>query len=1387
MADELGLETGSPFEPGNIDLTKREKIPDPETGGISTVRSMSFEDKDGREVLVPTAADGKILTNDQAIARYEETGEHLGKFANPEDATAYAQWLHERQAEDYGLTKPTAQDAMTEARLQGHSWGDIMGYLGDAANAAAEQGYQPHEVDQFLGYKDPTALRAGLRLAASDENREPLPEPPLLETGLPDLSKPAEIPEGVPQSYADAMAAGEVRGPQDYARHYADMTGGSPDAAAALAAQLPSFEDATDHAIAIAHGNGDDLTAPLISTARRNLLDLWAQTGVTPQEALAGHDPVLHDAITTSREPGMPTVDEAEAAIGKAMVDPMMALGEGVYKAFDYMFPDQSKAQAQWQKSFDELLAKNKEQGNPPLKGFADLGVSPLGMLFGLGLAGEGVGAGRTLTEARMAAAVKNAKATVTAGGEPKDFKLGEDIGPHLTQAVENGETGFLPEGTKVEIGGKTYEPKPGEDVSEFTQRLHDQQNEEAKAAVEDSVAKLGNAKPDPIIDLVQPPGISAEHRALVTKIDDDLNRLRTNAVADLKETQKATDALRPEWKTPEFQEKVYHENEARLADKDHVLPDAVKEFNEASKAYADRQHELAKLIDEKAGWHEPDDQGHLLSRDEGYVRRVTQDRPGSPISPLDPDFQRDPITGARPRTLSKYAPSVKNSRVYYVWDAGTPEVGAGRTRLFRVEGPPSEKPTPDWIKEGQAASGHTEAAGRWFALGDKEQLDWYRKDAGPGNKTHYVDIPTADLEKYRVSNSTETIGEGRSVKSFSRDPDKEFFVPRDIANRKQEYQGEQQRIWGATRMEEAGVKFGDTQLDPVSGGNFTVRPATTKEIEANTSQKYYKNYWANTVDNVAKLERVNRNLDFLNTMAPELEAKGLLIREKPGQFQEMPQGMKEVHLPGIKGYADARIANVLNDFWNGGKSDLDGFFTKANRLLMNSLFITPIPHAWNVANHWAIGRGLDWINPMGYYRLYKYGGEAMREIETMGPRYINSLREGSGLQLASVETENFYRTMMQKQFHEQMADAHTWGSYARTLGFQGIGDLVKAELKWSRWALWRANDIFLLMRQFELEGKGMSTREAIFQAEKDIPNYRIPSEVMGSHAMSEFLKSPNYMNFGRYRYGQIRALALNVRDLVSPHATIGERLDAAAKLTILYGIAQHGYPLLNSGAQQMAGAVSGGAEWAKHLEIRPGGPFSLIGAIKGFTENQRAWAGAMSSFVGISPVLNLARMFLTNKDYLGNDIVSDKSTPLGKAAEITEGYGGTLYPIHLAMQALMAEKGGLSKSVANLLGSDIKREPPTPEQQAKYDKRDAAIAAARERKDDIETWVRNFLNEHGANIEGPPAAGGGGHSGGSGRGLHSPGQHQSQKHTAAAGYDPGGIVLRGGRSRNQR
>lgn len=83
---------GGLLEEGNINLAKRPHR-DNGDGTFSTIVSKSFEE-DGVEVLIPTLGpNGEDLTDEQALQRYHETGEFLGKFSNPAAATAYAQRL----------------------------------------------------------------------------------------------------------------------------------------------------------------------------------------------------------------------------------------------------------------------------------------------------------------------------------------------------------------------------------------------------------------------------------------------------------------------------------------------------------------------------------------------------------------------------------------------------------------------------------------------------------------------------------------------------------------------------------------------------------------------------------------------------------------------------------------------------------------------------------------------------------------------------------------------------------------------------------------------------------------------------------------------------------------------------------------------------------------------------------------------------------------------------------------------------------------------------------------------------------------------------------------------------------------------------------------------
>ena len=89
---------------GNRDLYARPQVKLP-NGSIATVKSMSFNDGQ-KEVVIPTVSDdGRILEPNQAIDNYFKTGKYLGKFDTVDEATKYAELLHNEQDRYYNGNK----------------------------------------------------------------------------------------------------------------------------------------------------------------------------------------------------------------------------------------------------------------------------------------------------------------------------------------------------------------------------------------------------------------------------------------------------------------------------------------------------------------------------------------------------------------------------------------------------------------------------------------------------------------------------------------------------------------------------------------------------------------------------------------------------------------------------------------------------------------------------------------------------------------------------------------------------------------------------------------------------------------------------------------------------------------------------------------------------------------------------------------------------------------------------------------------------------------------------------------------------------------------------------------------------------------------------------
>lgn len=97
MAQESSYDTTGQYGRGNIDLNNRMVVMNSD-GSISTEQSFSFYDEDtGKEVLIPSVVNGRIVSEEEAIDHYYDTGEYLGMFDTPEEADEYAEMLHNRQ------------------------------------------------------------------------------------------------------------------------------------------------------------------------------------------------------------------------------------------------------------------------------------------------------------------------------------------------------------------------------------------------------------------------------------------------------------------------------------------------------------------------------------------------------------------------------------------------------------------------------------------------------------------------------------------------------------------------------------------------------------------------------------------------------------------------------------------------------------------------------------------------------------------------------------------------------------------------------------------------------------------------------------------------------------------------------------------------------------------------------------------------------------------------------------------------------------------------------------------------------------------------------------------------------------------------------------------
>jgi hypothetical protein len=475
-------------------------------------------------------------------------------------------------------------------------------------------------------------------------------------------------------------------------------------------------------------------------------------------------------------------------------------------------------------------------------------------------------------------------------------------------------------------------------------------------------------------------------------------------------------------------------------------------------------------------------------------------------------------------------------------------------------------------------------------------------------------------------------------------------------------------------------------------GRNFIVKEALTDELEQHTNFRFQKSAFVNMADALVKMRATVRNIKYLDmlTQTPEwnkFATKNPIEGRKAGWDRtQMPQLDEWYMHPKLKGALDDFFQpGLLKDNWATDQ------FRRFNRFATGTMFWQPVPHVFNVLGHWGVGRGWDWALPGGWKSLFLDGAKAIKSVVTLDDNYKRLLKEGNALIYGGVHNQDFYR-QMGKQFGLHISRNAGWiDRLNKALG-------PAAALNPAQWArviydgsnrvMWAANDIMMMQRVLELERKGYKTKAAIAHAEKHIPNYRIPPEVLGNRMVSQAMQDPALFNFGRYHYGMLNSYMNMLKDLLGPTASMQERVDAAGNMMALAMLVYYIYPALDSGFQKLFGDSD--------VKMLRRGPATIPDIIGKMSTGEKHLPDLIGSIVTLAPAWQEGVQLGFNRDFFTGKPIWEPGEPsyARMGSQILEHATSKLFtPYNQGRQVMQAldEKGAPREAVKQIIGLEDK------------------------------------------------------------------------------------------------
>ncbi len=438
-------------------------------------------------------------------------------------------------------------------------------------------------------------------------------------------------------------------------------------------------------------------------------------------------------------------------------------------------------------------------------------------------------------------------------------------------------------------------------------------------------------------------------------------------------------------------------------------------------------------------------------------------------------------------------------------------------------------------------------------------------------------------------------------------------------------------------RVKDPNFAFEEGGKYQVGNDSFTMKQAMTPEIEDNARfengkrVKYYHNAALSAGLANRYLGNMARHLQFLE----DLKGNDTFKQFATPSAKEAPENWIETKLPNFKGWKmDPQLSHVMNDYAQPGfnESGLNSL-RKLSQAITKTIFWLPTAHINNVGAHWFVERGWDWIKPMEYRHLVVDGMKAIKSVVSQDEYQTKLRNAGAGTIYGGVATQRFM-----DQFAKGVGEAieknpSKWDPIARQFGI-GPSDLAKAIYKASSHVMWAANDMFLTEAVMRGERKGLSISQAVTEAERHIPNYRVPATVMGSgngaRRFSQLMQDPLFMAFGRYHYGVFNSYANMAKDLVKGNGA--DKLQAVGNLMAVGILALAVYPVLDKAARMLTGN--------KDASQQRRGPLAIPAHLNAARKGEEDFASAARSTFTLPPMLTTAIQAIGGKDFRGKNII---------------------------------------------------------------------------------------------------------------------------------------------------